>query len=62
VSGADFKVEHAPRREGDPAQIVAASQRIRDTLGWKPCLNNLQTIVSDALNWERKLQAMLSRE
>ena len=32
VSGVDFKVEIAPRREGDPAQIVADSQRARATL------------------------------
>jgi UDP-glucose 4-epimerase len=36
VSGVDFKVEIAPRREGDPAQIVADSQRARTALRWQP--------------------------
>jgi UDP-glucose 4-epimerase len=36
VSGVDFKVEVAPRRPGDPARIVAASDPARMMLGWKP--------------------------
>jgi UDP-glucose 4-epimerase len=55
VSGADFKVECAPRREGDPAQIVAASEQIRAKLGWQPRFDNLETIVTHALAWEREL-------
>jgi len=55
VSGLDFKVEMAPRREGDPAQIVAASERARATLGWQPRFDDLSTIVGHALAWEREL-------
>jgi len=55
VAGVDFKVELAPRRAGDPAQIVAACERVRSTLGWQPRFNDLQTIVAHALAWERKL-------
>ena len=55
VSGADFKVEMAPRREGDPARIVADSQKIRATLGWQPRFDDLSTIVAHALAWEREL-------
>jgi UDP-glucose 4-epimerase len=55
VAGVDFKVELAPRRAGDPAQLVAACDRIRSTLGWQPRFDNLQTIVAHALAWERKL-------
>jgi UDP-glucose 4-epimerase len=55
VSGADFKVEMAPRREGDPAQIVAASARARAALGWQPRFDDLSTIVGHALAWEREL-------
>src|SRR5262245_62102667 len=36
VSGVDFNVEIAPRRLGDPAQIVAASNRIRTVMGRAP--------------------------
>jgi UDP-glucose 4-epimerase len=55
VSGVDFKVEIAPRREGDPARIVADSQQARATLGWQPCFDDLATIVAHALAWERAL-------
>jgi UDP-glucose 4-epimerase len=57
ISGVDFKVELAPRRPGDPAQIVAASEKIRSVLGWRPQFDNLDTIVDHALGWERKLIA-----
>jgi UDP-glucose 4-epimerase len=55
VSGVDFKVEIAPRRPGDPAQIIASSDRARALIGWKPKLDDLETIASHALAWERKL-------
>jgi UDP-glucose 4-epimerase len=57
VSGADFKVELTGRRPGDPAQIVAASDRIRSTLQWQPHFDDLDTIVTHALAWDRKLAA-----
>ncbi|PWB60639.1 MAG: UDP-glucose 4-epimerase GalE, partial [Bradyrhizobiaceae bacterium] len=56
VSGIDFRVEFAPRRPGDPAQIVASSDRARALIGWKPKLDDLETIATHALAWERKLQ------
>jgi UDP-glucose 4-epimerase len=55
VSGVDFKVDIAPRRPGDPAQIVAHSERVRDKLGWQPRYDDISTIVRDALDWEREL-------
>jgi UDP-glucose 4-epimerase len=55
VSGVDFKVELAPRRDGDPAQIVADSTRVRQTLRWQPRFDDLSTIVAHALAWEREL-------
>jgi UDP-glucose 4-epimerase len=56
VSGVNFKIEIAPRRLGDPAQIVAASDRARAMLGWKPQYDDLATIIAHALAWERKLR------
>jgi UDP-glucose 4-epimerase len=56
VSGADFEVRLAPRRDGDPAAIVAASDKIRVRLGWRPEFNNLETITAQALAWETHLQ------
>jgi UDP-glucose 4-epimerase len=55
VSGVDFKVEFAGRRAGDPAEIVAASDRARATLRWEPRFDDLRIIVTHALAWERKL-------
>jgi len=55
VSGADFRVEMAGQRAGDPAQIVAKSDRIRALLGWQPQFDDLATIARHALAWERKL-------
>jgi UDP-glucose 4-epimerase len=57
VSGVDFKVETAPRRPGDPAQIVAASDGARAKLGWRPRFDDLATIVGHALAWERVIEA-----
>jgi UDP-glucose 4-epimerase len=57
VSGVAFKAEVAPRRPGDPASIVAGAQRIRTDLNWTPRFDDLSTIVSHALAWERKILA-----
>jgi len=57
VAGIDFRTELTERRPGDPAQIVAASDRARELLGWRPQLDDLPTIVRHALAWERKLMA-----
>ena len=61
VSGVDFKVDMAPRRPGDPAQIVAQSERVRSKLGWRPRYDDLSTIVRDALAWERELMTRQTR-
>jgi UDP-glucose 4-epimerase len=56
VSGVDFRVELAERRPGDPAQIVAASDRARGILRWAPRYDDLPAIVANALEWEQKLR------
>jgi UDP-glucose 4-epimerase len=55
VAGVDFEVGFSGRRPGDPARIVAASELVRSTLKWQPHFDDLQTIVTHALAWERKL-------
>jgi UDP-glucose 4-epimerase len=55
-SGADFEVRLSPRRAGDPAMIVAASDKIRMHLGWRPEFDSLETITVQALAWEAHLQ------
>jgi UDP-glucose 4-epimerase len=62
VSGADFRVETTARRAGDPAQIVAKSDRIRALLGWQPQFDDLTTIARHALEWERKLAERRDRK
>ena len=61
VSGTEFAVEFGARRQGDPARIVAASDRIRATLGWRPQFDDLTTITRDALAWELQLTARRDR-
>ncbi len=55
VSRRDFKVVFGPRRPGDPASIVASTERIKAAFGWKPRYDDLEVIVRDALAWEAKL-------
>lgn len=52
VSGVDFPVTETGRRPGDPAALMADNTRIRETLGWQPDFDDLETIVRTALNWE----------
>lgn len=59
VRGHDFDVRDADRRPGDPATLVAGSQKIRDMLGWKPELDDLDQIVRHALAWESALNTKL---
>jgi len=58
VSGVDFPVTISGRRPGDPAAIVASNERIRTRLGWVPQHDNLEEIVRQALDWERRLHNM----
>ena len=54
VSGKTVKVIDGPRREGDPARLVADSKRARSVLNWKPIFTDLDTIVKHAWEWELK--------
>ena len=55
VTNLKLKRTVAPRRAGDPATLVAATDRIRATLDWTPRFDSLETIVAHALEWERQL-------
>ncbi len=52
--GRPLAVHDTDRRPGDPAALVAGSQRIRAALGWQPQHDDLDFIVATALAWERK--------
>ena len=54
VHGSEVAVRDAPRRAGDMAMIVADSRLARARLKWTPEHDDLETIVSSALAWERK--------
>lgn len=56
VSGETVPATLAPRRPGDPPQLVAAADRIRERLGWVPKHEGLDEIVRSALAWERSLE------
>jgi UDP-glucose 4-epimerase len=55
VSGKTVDAKLVPRRPGDPAAIVASSDKIKQALGWKPAHDNLDEIVGNALAWEAHL-------
>lgn len=53
VTGRPIKAEDSPRRPGDPAILVASSEKIKKELGWKPGMDDLETIVSTAWEWHK---------
>ncbi|WP_223068566.1 UDP-glucose 4-epimerase GalE [Paenibacillus caui] len=53
VTGIDFPVEHKPRRAGDPAVLIASSEKARRVLGWSPSRDNLDVIIESAWGWHR---------
>jgi UDP-glucose 4-epimerase len=55
VSGKRLAVREEPRRAGDPPELVARADRIRAELGWRPRLDDLDSIVRSALAWEERL-------
>lgn len=55
VSGKDFEVIRSGRRPGDAVAIVASAERCFAELGWKPQHDNIEEIVSHALDWEKVL-------
>jgi UDP-glucose 4-epimerase len=55
VAGRSLLVREEARREGDPPSLIARAERIRAELGWKPQLDDLDTIVRTALRWEERL-------
>ena len=55
AANSDFPIEISPRRPGDPAVLVAKSDRLGEVLKWQPRYNDLSMIVGHALAWERHL-------
>jgi len=57
VTGREIPVEACPRRPGDPAVLVASSEKIKRELGWKPKFAELDAIVASAWDWHQKRYA-----
>ena len=53
VTGHPIPAEVCPRRAGDPAQLVASSDKAKSVLGWKPQFADLNTIVATAWAWHK---------
>jgi len=53
VTGHSIPAEVSPRRAGDPAQLVASSEKAKTILGWNPQYADLHTIVSSAWTWHK---------
>jgi UDP-glucose 4-epimerase len=51
VTGREIEVREEARRAGDPAVLVASSQKIRDELGWVPRKPEIETMIADAWAW-----------
>ena len=54
VTGRPIPIEECPRRPGDPAALVAGSERIKQELGWTPQFADLDAIVASAWGWHQK--------
>jgi UDP-glucose 4-epimerase len=54
VAGRKIPVVNGPRRDGDPARLVADSRLAREKLGWQPQYADLATIIEHAWQWETR--------
>ena len=55
ANGEALNINEEPRRAGDPPELVAVAERVREVLGWTPKFDDLDTIVRTSLEWERKI-------
>lgn len=53
VTNHAINAEIAPRRPGDPAILIASSDKAKDILAWKPKYDSLETIIETAWNWHK---------
>lgn len=54
VTGKEIRTRTGPRRAGDPAVLVASSEKITKELGWSPVFQDLRKIVGSAWSWLQK--------
>ena len=51
ATGRSIKVEIGARRAGDPAQLIASSEKARSVLGWKPRFTDVEQVIGTAWRW-----------
>ena len=54
ITGQPIPAEQLPRRPGDPAQLVASSEKAKRILGWQPQYDDLDTILTTAWRWHSR--------
>src|SRR5262249_22319647 len=54
VAERPLQIREEARRPGDPSILIARAERVRQVLGWKPQLDDLEAIVRSSLEWERR--------
>ncbi len=57
VTGREIAVEECERRPGDPAVLVASSEKIKHELGWQPKFPELDQIMASAWQWHQRRYA-----
>lgn len=55
INGEALNVVEQPRRAGDPPALIAAVDKIQQTLNWTPKFDDLDVIVQTSLDWEERL-------
>jgi UDP-glucose 4-epimerase len=53
ITGHAISVKTGPRRAGDPAELIAANDRIRRELGWKPQYADAREVIASAWRWHQ---------
>lgn len=56
ITGKKVNTRIYPRRSGDPAVLIADGAKAKKILGWQSKFSNIETIITDAWNWETKLK------
>ena len=51
ITGHAIPAIEKPRRPGDPARLIASSEKAWQSLGWRPQFENIEAIVDSAWRW-----------
>ena len=54
ATGLDIQVEIGERRAGDPAQLIASSEKARKVLGWQPKFTDVKAVIGTAWKWHQQ--------